>query len=131
MSQDVNGKVAVSVTKYGEKILLMKRSEETSSSGLWALPGGKIKEDEKASEAVLRELEEETGLKGQIINKGESCRDGGELGSWRLFPFIVEVKNNEVELNHEHSEYRWVEKQEVEKFDTLGELKALQILDSS
>ena len=131
MSQDVKGEVAVSVTKHNEKVLIMKRSEETSSSGLWAFPGGKIKDDEKASSAVLRELEEETGLKGQIIKKGESCIDSGELGSWRLYPFVVEVNTDEVELNHEHSNYKWVKKQEVEKFDTLGELKALQILDSS
>jgi len=129
MSQNVKGEVAVPVTKYNGKILIMKRSKETSSSGLWIFPGGKIKEDEKSSEAVLRELEEETGLKGEIMKKGESCIDSGELGSWRLYPFVVEVKENKIELNHEHSEYRWVEKQEIEELDTLGELKALEILD--
>ena len=63
------------------------------------------------------------------MKKGKSCIDSGELGFWRLYPFVVEVEENGVELNHEHSEYRWTEKQEIEKLDTLGELKALQILD--
>ena len=130
MSQSLEGEVAVSVTINKGKILIMKRSKKTSSSGKWAFPGGKIREDEEASEAVLRELDEETGLNGKIRKKGEPCIDGGELGRWKLHPFLIETDKRKVELNHEHSDYRWVEKDEIEDLDTLGELKAFQRFES-
>ena len=44
-----------------EKILLTKRNCEPYK-GKWCLPGGHIDPDEKAKEAVIREVKEETGL---------------------------------------------------------------------
>jgi 8-oxo-dGTP pyrophosphatase MutT (NUDIX family) len=45
------------------KILLIQRSD----SGLWCMPGGGVDVGETLTEAVLRELWEETGLRGRII----------------------------------------------------------------
>lgn len=36
---------------------------------IWVLPGGGIEENETPEEAILREVEEETGLKSEIIRK--------------------------------------------------------------
>lgn len=47
------------------KILLVKRSEEPAR-GNWCLPGGFVEADEKPEDASLRELYEETGIKGKI-----------------------------------------------------------------
>lgn len=43
------------------KILLVKRGREPFK-GEWAIPGGRIDEDETAEECVRREMKEETGL---------------------------------------------------------------------
>ena len=51
--------------KKGE-ILLVKRGVEPGK-GEWALPSGFIEIDETPEKACLRELEEETGLKGRIV----------------------------------------------------------------
>jgi 8-oxo-dGTP pyrophosphatase MutT (NUDIX family) len=37
--------------------------------GLWALPKGNIGRDEKPGETALREVEEETGAKGRLVEK--------------------------------------------------------------
>ncbi len=48
-----------------ERVLLVKRNVEPKY-GFWCLPGGFIELGEKPEEGALRELEEETGLKGKI-----------------------------------------------------------------
>ncbi|MFN4145333.1 MAG: NUDIX hydrolase [Runella sp.] len=50
------------VTKDG-KILMMYRR------GVWDLPKGKLDEGEKSKKAALREVEEETGVKAELIEK--------------------------------------------------------------
>ncbi|MBC8527753.1 MAG: NUDIX domain-containing protein [Candidatus Cloacimonetes bacterium] len=48
------------------EILLIKRKVEPAE-GCWALPSGYIEIDETPEETAVKELEEETGLKGKII----------------------------------------------------------------
>lgn len=50
------------------EILLIKRAFEPFQ-GLWALPGGFIEEHETLEQAALRELEEETSLKGVVLKQ--------------------------------------------------------------
>ena len=124
----INGEVALAVPQNEEKFLLVKRSKENSSSGQWAFPGGKIEEGETAYDAALRELEEETGLSGEIIRQGNSYIGEGELGYWRIYPVHVEASGT-VELDHEHSEFKWLNLEELQRHDTMGDLKSLEKLD--
>lgn len=57
--------VAALVLDQKNQLLLVKRSVEPGK-GEWCLPGGFLEIDESIEEAVLRELEEETGIKGEI-----------------------------------------------------------------
>ena len=49
-----------------QEILLVKHRWRDGSTS-WILPGGALLPQEKPEEAALRELEEETGLKGKVI----------------------------------------------------------------
>jgi 8-oxo-dGTP diphosphatase len=49
----------------GNRVLLVKRSVDPRK-GQWCLPGGFIELGESPEEGALRELTEETGLRGQI-----------------------------------------------------------------
>ncbi|MET1124003.1 MAG: NUDIX hydrolase [Archaeoglobaceae archaeon] len=53
------------IIPYEGKIVLVKRLNEPFK-GYYALPGGIVEYGESCEEAVLREVEEETGLKGKI-----------------------------------------------------------------
>lgn len=46
---------------YNKRILLLKRHKEPYK-GLWSLPGGKIELDEYPTQAIYREIKEETGI---------------------------------------------------------------------
>jgi 8-oxo-dGTP diphosphatase len=54
--------VAAVVVRKNEKILFIKRGIEPGK-GEWSLPAGFLELEESPSEAAVRELEEETGLK--------------------------------------------------------------------
>ncbi|MHC4843490.1 MAG: NUDIX domain-containing protein [Planctomycetota bacterium] len=58
------------------KLLLIKRGNEPFK-GQWALPGGFVGIDEELEAAVVRELEEETGLKGVQL---EQLHTFGKIG---------------------------------------------------
>lgn len=53
----------------GDAILLSRIAQgaTASSDGMWTLPGGGIEFGEDPRDGALRELEEETGLRGEIL----------------------------------------------------------------
>jgi 8-oxo-dGTP diphosphatase len=51
----------------GDNVLLAERGNPPVA-GLWSLPGGHIESGEKAREAALRELAEETGVTAEIAD---------------------------------------------------------------
>ena len=54
--------VVIGVIVSNGKILLAKRPTTTHQGGLWEFPGGKIKDNEKPFDAIIREVNEEVGL---------------------------------------------------------------------
>ena len=50
----------------GENVLLIRRGAPPRA-GEWSLPGGRIEWGERATDAALRELKEETGCEGEIV----------------------------------------------------------------
>ncbi len=60
--------IVIGLIRRGQKLLIQKRPESGLLGGLWEFPGGKIETGESREEAVLREIEEETGL---VVDLGE------------------------------------------------------------
>jgi 8-oxo-dGTP diphosphatase len=56
------------------EILLIERGGDPYR-GTWALPGGFVEEDEHIDTAACRELEEETGVKGQVLEQFHAFGD--------------------------------------------------------
>lgn len=115
-SRDVNISVVVAVPRYqnSDKFLAVKRSEDRENSpGLWEFPSGKAEGKEITEEAALRELEEETGLTGELKGVCDHHERTVENKSVRFYPYLVEVESRDVELSDEHSEYKWIDRDKV------------------
>ena len=51
------------IVRRADKLLLVRRGHEPAA-GEWSVPGGRVEPGELLMEAVVRELHEETGLRG-------------------------------------------------------------------
>jgi len=57
---------AYAICRDGDRILCCRLDATEPSPGAWTLPGGGVDFGEDPAVAVLRELEEETGLAGRV-----------------------------------------------------------------
>jgi dATP pyrophosphohydrolase len=121
-------------TENGIEFLLLKRAEDQIYPGVWQMVSGKIKENEKAFETSLRELEEETNLtplKMWIAPKVNSFYSS-QSDSICLVPvFAVQVKkDSNVIISDEHCEYKWVTSEEAKRLLAwYGQRKAVDLIE--
>jgi ADP-ribose pyrophosphatase YjhB (NUDIX family) len=87
--------------------------------GLWSLPGGSIEPGERASEAALRELNEETGItagiEGVIENVELTATDDGRPVTWRLAMFHGRYTGGSLQPGSDASDANWVPIADLEK----------------
>ena len=104
--------IAVSAVLLSEidselKILLMKRVK----GGCWCHVDGKVEVDETASQAILREICEETSIQVQQLFSADYLEQFYESSQnvIEIIPAFVGFceKNQTVVLNNEHTDYKW------------------------
>ncbi len=103
------------------KLLLVKRADDDDwMPGKWALPGGGIENGEAPEETLTREIFEEVHLG---IENVRHCLDIKESnGTWCAYLMAVTQQPEAIQLNPEHSEFKWVSKEEVKDFDGVPDL---------
>ena len=94
------------------KILLVQRAEHCSAGETWCWPGGKLESWESFDEALVREIQEETGIdisenetEGLFTKYFDFIGKKIEIRFYRIL-FLSEPK---VTLNSEHQDYKWVD----------------------
>lgn len=79
------------------ELLMVQRSVEPRK-GLWTLPGGFVESGETTEQAALRELEEETGLRGQGTKLlGVSSLPGKISGGVIVVAYTVDTWEGQME----------------------------------
>jgi 8-oxo-dGTP diphosphatase len=96
------------------KVLLVRRAR-APGAGFYSLPGGRVEFGESLHVALHREVDEETGLKIEIISLA-GWREvlpiaGG--GHYLIMSFAARWIAGEVALNEEHDDFRWLLPEDV------------------
>jgi 8-oxo-dGTP pyrophosphatase MutT (NUDIX family) len=90
------------VVFYGNKVLLLRNDK-----GEWVLPKGKILESELTTQTAINKVEEETGVKANILGTaGETVyeffsRSRQSKVCNAIIWYVMESKNTEYEINKE------------------------------
>lgn len=118
-----------------EKIefLLLKRSPKQYYPNLWQMVSGKIKENETAYNAALREIKEETGLTPEKFWVAPTVNSfyAQDKDYICLLPvFAAKVKfESEVKISEEHTEYKWLNPEEAKKILAWdGQRKSIDVI---
>jgi dATP pyrophosphohydrolase len=101
------------------EFLLLKRSPDEYFPNLWQMVSGKIKKSEKAHQAAIREINEETDLipeKFWVAPTVNSFYSPDKDYICFLPVFAAKVKfDSEVMISKEHIEFKWVSHEEAKQ----------------
>ncbi|HVT87994.1 MAG TPA: NUDIX domain-containing protein [Tepidisphaeraceae bacterium] len=115
------------------ELLQLFRSPGTWHGRTWQVVRGKVEEGESFISAALRELKEETGLRPlEFFRIGSVETFYTSIGDtvWHSVPFCAMIDRTQtIQLNREHTEMRWVMRDEMErKVMWAGEVRLLHDL---
>ncbi len=95
------------VLRRGDRLLVIKRAPGVILPGYWTPPSGRIEPGETHEQALIREVEEELGVKATPIAKVWECLtdDGEFLLHW----WTADIDSHELRLDPtEVADARWV-----------------------
>ncbi|MBN1522406.1 MAG: NUDIX hydrolase [Candidatus Aureabacteria bacterium] len=103
--------VAVCVARDRERKIFVAKRNLAPGKNKWALPGGFIESQEAPEDACLRELEEETGLKGRISRwLGAYIQKTRHYDTLLVIGYEVDVFSDSFSLNSELKDAKFFSK---------------------
>lgn len=95
------------------KFITIRRSDTAPSHPLaWDLPGGELECGEDPIIGITREIKEETGLDVMELKPFDTFGQENPVGFWVTIAYKCQTVSEEVALSYEHSEYKWVSREE-------------------
>ena len=129
--KQINQKVVVGGVIINEnKVLIVQRaSDEEAYPDLWEVPSGKKEPLEKVTDAVLREVKEETGLVTEMVKVIDvfnfSVEKTNETRDVTQINFLLKlIGSSEVKLSNEHQNFAWITKDEINNYNLSEETKS-------
>jgi 8-oxo-dGTP diphosphatase len=106
--------LAVSLAVFRDRTVLLARRARAPLLGLYSLPGGVVEIGETLREAALRELDEEVGLKAEIVGFNDHVEsivrdERGVQGHYVIASFVALWTAGEPRLSEETDSTIWID----------------------
>jgi ADP-ribose pyrophosphatase YjhB (NUDIX family) len=104
--------LAVSAAIFRDGKVLLVRRARSPGKGFYSLPGGRVEHGESLHQALAREVDEETGLRIDIVGLAgwrEVLPGASGGGHYVIMSFAARWKALEPVLNDEHDDFKWLE----------------------
>ena len=125
-------KIVTSFLSYNDKFLILKRSNQVRSmNGLWSGVSGVIEKNEEPIKRARIEIFEELGISEKhvtlIKSNNELIVESPQYKNhqWLIFPFLFKTVKNEIKLNWENSEFKWIDVNQLKEFNTVPNLEKI------
>ena len=115
--------VAVGAVCVRDGRLLLIRRGRGPGVGSWSLPGGRVAPGEPLVEAVARELQEETGLRGRV---GALCGIAERIGpSWHyvILDYWGDAADGEARAGDDATDVTWATRADLTALDCVAGLR--------
>lgn len=126
-SAGIDRVVVAAVIRDGNTALLLERSPQDYLGGLFELPGGLVEPGETLTQALRREVAEETGLTLSRIDRYLGSFDyhsqSGRLT--RQFNFQATAPETPAIILSEHASFAWVGLNELARYPASPEVQEL------
>jgi 8-oxo-dGTP diphosphatase len=122
--------LAVSLAVFrGDQVLIARRAK-APLRGLYSLPGGVVEIGETLQEAALRELQEEVGLRAEILGFNDHVEsvvrdEKGVRAHYVIASFVGRWLDGEAQLSEETDSVLWVNPRESLQAPTTPGLEAI------
>jgi ADP-ribose pyrophosphatase YjhB (NUDIX family) len=103
--------LAVSAVIFREGKVLLVRRARSPGMGFYSLPGGRVEHGESLHTALMREVDEETGLRIEIVGLAgwrEVLPGNPGDGHYVIMSFAAHWTDREPVLNDEHDDFKWL-----------------------
>jgi len=103
--------LAVSAVIFRDGKVLLVRRARSPGKGFYSLPGGRVEFGESLHTALAREVDEETGLRIDIVALAgwrEVLPSAGGGGHYLIMSFAARWVSREPLLNDEHDDFKWL-----------------------
>ena len=110
------------------EFLLLLRSKKKIYANQWRMVGGKVEVEETYWEGALREIKEELNVTTDhfwVIPSVNSFYEAKSDQVHQIPAFAAEISNQDIKLDEEHTEYRWVTVDEIDEMIAWPEQKRL------
>ena len=108
----------------GSTVLIAHRNPTGQMGNRWEFPGGKVEAGESDEEAVVREFQEEFGIKVKVGAQIASASFRHNTDMVQLHAYLIKVPHKGKIFKYrlsEHTEYRWAK---------IDDIKTLNFVDS-
>ena len=131
-SRMIIGVLGLAMNSKGEFLVTFRCDDREQMNNKWQVPGGGMEYGEKAEQTLLREMKEELGVDAKILfpysfNYTQTWESEETNSHVFLVTYVIDIGNQEITLNEEATQYKWVTSETLDRQNSLPATHSLLV----